>query len=181
MGWGIQHRGAVCSVRDLARDTLLLAHSLTHSLTHARQHERMLERRVLGKVAVPWCQINSGAALVRNSAASRALLADWAAMRGCSPGAPGRGAPEQACAQRLQARRRAETDVVSAAHFNTPAWYHARLAAAADPFAAYAAARGAAWAPLGPDGARRPGANMQCFNDSSAFVCHMWNAMRYDR
>ena len=147
----------------------------------SRQRERMLKRPVPGKEAVPWCHINSGAALVRNSASSRALLADWAAMRGCSPGAPGRGAPEQACAQRLQARRRAQTDVVSAAHFNTPAWYHARLAAAADPIVAYAAARAAAWAPLGPDGTRRPGANMQCFNDSSAFVCHMWNAMRYDR
>ena len=147
----------------------------------SRKYEKMVERKVLGKAAVPWCFINSGAFLLRNAPRSRALVAQWVGMRGCDPGQPGKGAPEQACIQHLHKRWRATIDIVSAKHFNAPAWHHSRLEKARDPIRAYESARSAPWAPIGKDGKRVPGASMQCFNDSSSFVCHMWNAMRYDK
>lgn len=147
----------------------------------SRRYEVMFERRVKGKAYVPWCFVNSGAFLLRNAPGARAVVDRWVGMRGCDPGQPGKGAPEQACIQLQHKHWRATIDIVSAKHFNAPAWHHSRLEKARDPIRAYEAARSAPWAPIGKDGKRVPGANMQCFNDSSAFVCHMWNAMRYEK
>ena len=68
---------------------------------------------------------------MRNTPRAREAVAQWIAMAPlrCDAGRPGKGAPEQACMQRLamHPKWRASVDVVSARHFNTPAWFHSRL------------------------------------------------------
>ncbi|KOO32138.1 hypothetical protein Ctob_008733 [Chrysochromulina tobinii] len=135
----------------------------------ARALERMAHRKVTGAKHVPWCLINSGAYLVRNTARARARVKWWAERDGCEVGTLGRGAPEQACAQRMKALWPAEVDVVSARLFNTPAWFDAeRVGRSTDPIAEYEAMRLTASSPE----------ELRCFGDPRQLVCHLWNALR---
>ena len=135
----------------------------------ARALERMAHRKVTGAKHVPWCLINSGAYLVRNTARARARVKWWAERDGCEVGTLGRGAPEQACAQRMKALWPAEVDVVSARLFNTPAWFDAeRVGRSTDPIAEYEAMRLTASSPE----------ELCCFGDPRQLVCHLWNALR---
>ena len=135
----------------------------------ARALERMAHRKVTGAKHVPWCLINSGAYLVRNTARARARMRWWAERDGCEAGTLGRGAPEQACAQHMKALWPAEVDVVSARLFNTPAWFDAeRVRRSTDPIAEYVAMRLRA---SSPD-------ELRCFGDPHQLVCHLWNAVR---
>ena len=135
----------------------------------ARALERMAHRKVTGAKHVPWCLINSGAYLVRNTARARARVKWWAERDGCEVGTRGRGAPEQACAQRMKALWPAEVDVVSARLFNTPAWFDAeRVGRSTDPIAEYEAMRLTASSPE----------ELRCFGDPRHLVCHLWNALR---
>jgi hypothetical protein len=54
----------------------------------ARALERMAHRKVTGAKHVPWCLINSGAYLVRNTARARARMKWWAERDGCEVWAP---------------------------------------------------------------------------------------------
>ena len=135
----------------------------------ARALERMAHRKVTGAKHVPWCLINSGAYLVRNTARARARVKWWAERDGCEVGTLGRGAPEQACAQHMKALWPAEVDVVSARLFNTPAWFDAeRVGRSTDPIAEYEAMRLTASSPE----------ELRCFGDPRQLVCHLWNALR---
>ena len=113
--------------------------SRAHTTCTPEQMASMLHRPHMGAKYVPWCLINSGVYLVRNSPRSRELLGWWAGTQECKPGEIGRGAPEQLCAQTMKTRWAAEIDVVSARHFNTPAWFHS--AHLHEPIATYEAAR----------------------------------------
>lgn len=57
----------------------------------ARELAAMTHRKVTGAKHVPWCLINSGAYLVRNTAAAREMMGWWADLRACPPGEIGRG------------------------------------------------------------------------------------------
>lgn len=133
--------------------------------------DMMLRRGRSGKGAVPWCHINSGAAIVRNTAESRAMIKWWAYSHGkaCPIGRLGVGAPEQACAQRMKAAWPAAVDVVSARLFNMPAWVDSSILLRGPQ--AYVEARAAA----------NSTDQLACFRDPAIFVCHLWNAMRRPR
>ena len=155
-------RHGACHVGDSCRcDRSMAEHCPRRAL------EKMLERPIAGARVPPYCHINSGAYLARNSAPSLELMGWWALMKGCSSAAFGRGAPEQACAIRMKNQWPRLVDVVSARHFNTPAWFHTNYDSAADPVRVYEAAR------LRPNSS-----GGGCFDDPAAFVCHLWNAMR---